>query len=299
MRRATQAEVPARRPGVTRSAVLGLGMREDLGRLLDTAPADEDALSVQARNILAFLRQRGASFFAEIVSGSRQLPSEVEDALWQLVAAGLVTADSFAALRALVTGETRRAERSPRRRRAPRRTREGRWSLLDSPNASAEEILAWRARQLLRRYGVVCREALSRECSAPPWRDLLYQMRRMESRGEIRGGRFVAGLAGEQFALPEAVDALRLMRRQEPAGEFVRVSACDPLNLAGIITPGPRIAAVLSGRVVYRDGVPVAVVEGGEQRMLVHPAASELPLLERLLDERPLSAFLPGRHEDS
>ncbi len=291
MRRETQSEVPARRPGVTRTAVLGLGLREDIGWLLDAKPADEAALSVPARDVLAFLRRRGASFFPEIVSGARHLPSEVEEGLWQLVAAGLVTADLYAALRALVTGEARRQERSRKRRRTPRRTREGRWSLLDAREAAPENIVELKSRQFLQRYGVLCRELLARETSAPPWWELLSVLRRMEARGEIRGGRFIAGLAGEQFALPEAVEALRSLRRREPDGEFVRVSACDPLNLAGILTPGPRIQSVLGNRIVYRDGTPVAALENGEPRVLVQTNPDELSKLERLLDDRPPSSF--------
>jgi ATP-dependent Lhr-like helicase len=290
-RRTTQSEVPARRPGLTRTAVLGLALRENVGWLLDPVPADESALSVPAGNVLAFLRRRGASFFAEIVTGTHHLPSEVEDALWQLVAAGLVTADSFAALRALVTGEARRLERSRHRRRPTRRTREGRWSLLEPEGPAPDDLAELRTRQLLRRYGVLCRELLAREISSPPWRDMLFVLRRLESRGEIRGGRFVAGLAGEQFALPEAVDALRAIRRREPTGLYARVSACDPLNLAGIVTPGPRVPAVLGNRVVYRDGIPVASVEAAEARILMEVPLHEARTLERLLDARPASAF--------
>jgi len=148
-----------------------------------------------------------------------------------------------------------------------------------------------RTRQLLQRYGVLCRELLAREPSSPFWRDMLFVLRRLESRGEIRGGRFVAGPGGEQFALPEAVGALRAIRRQEAGRQYVRVSGCDPLNLTGILTPGPRIPAVLGNRIVYRDGVPVASVEGAETRVFVEVPPRELQILERLLDERPASAF--------
>jgi ATP-dependent Lhr-like helicase len=294
-RRPTQAEVPARRPGLTRTAVLGLGVRDDISWLLDPTPPDEEALSVPARNVLAFLRRRGASFFPEITAGTRHLPSETEEALWQLVAAGLVTADSFAALRSLVSGEARRLERGPRRRRQPRRTREGRWSLLEPLGPAPDNLVELRAQQFLRRYGVFCRELLAREPSAPPWRDLVRALRRSEARGEIRGGRFVSGLAGEQFCLPEALDALRAVRRQESRGQLLRVSGCDPLNLVGILTPGPRVAAVLGNQVIYRDGVPVAAVEAGETRILSQVEADERPVLERLLDQRPASAFDPSR----
>ena len=286
-RRVTQADVPARRPGLTRIAPLGLGLREDLAWLLDPMPADESALSVPARDVLDFLRRRGASFFAEIGPATRHLASEVEDALWQLVAAGLVAADSFAALRSLVTGETRRMEHSRRRRRQPRQTRAGRWSLLEAAGDGPGNRTDFWAQQFMRRYGVLCRELLVREASAPPWRELLAVLRRSEARGEIRGGRFIAGLNGEQFALPEALDALRALRRRESNGHYATVSACDPLNLVGILTPGPRIAAVLGSRIVYRDGVPVAASEGGQVRILAPVNAEERTLLDRLLDERP------------
>jgi ATP-dependent Lhr-like helicase len=290
-RRETQADVPARRPGMTRTAALGLGMRADLPWLLDPGPADEEALTVPARNVLGFLRTRGASFFPEIMAGTRHLPYEVEDALWQLVAAGLVTADAFAALRSLARGDAKRTDHPIRRGRHPRLVREGRWSLLQTAGESPANVLDLRARQLLRRYGVLCRELLGREPSSPPWRELLPVLRRSEARGEIRGGRFIAGLVGEQFALPEAVDALRSARRMESQGQFIRISACDPLNLAGIITPGPRVPSILGNRLIYRDGVPVAAVESGERRIIAAVEADERRMLERMMDDRPLSAY--------
>lgn len=286
-RRETQAENPARRPGLTRTAPIGLGLREDMVWLLDGIPADENALLPVARDILQFLRVRGASFFPEISTGTRHLASEIEEGLWQLVAAGIVTADSFAALRSLVSGETKKPEH-PRRKRQPRRTREGRWSLLEARDeVPGNRVELW-AQQFIRRYGVFCRELLARESSAPPWRELLHILRRSEARGEIRGGRFIAGLNGEQFALPEAVEALRALNRKETRGQFLRISACDPLNLAGILTPGPRIPAIPGNRVVYRDGIPVAAIESGETRVLARMEGDETALLERLLDPRPL-----------
>jgi ATP-dependent Lhr-like helicase len=256
-RRDTQAEVPSRRPGLTRSAVLGLGMRRDLGWLLDPVKADEAALSPSSRDVLRHLRANGASFFAEIISGTRRLAAEVEDALWQLAAAGWVTADAFSALRTLIGGELRRARNRRRRQQCRRRLREGRWSLLVAAGGAPENRTELRVRQYLRRYGVLLRELLAREPAPPPWRELLAVLRGLEARGEIRGGRFVAGLAGEQYALPEAVDALRAIRRSERNGDLVRVSGCDPLNLVGILTPEARVAAVIGNRVTYRDGVPV------------------------------------------
>ena len=194
-----------------------------------------------------------------------RLPSEVEDALWQLVAAGRVTADGFGALRGLISGVNRRVRRNrPRLRARPRRhARSSRWALLESTEP-AGDVLEERAYQLLRRYGVVTPELLLRETMAPPWRTLLPVLRRAEARGEIRGGRFVAGLVGEQFALPEAVEALRRERRTEASGALTTISACDPLNLAGILTPGPRVPATPGNRLVVRDGVPVASLQGGE-----------------------------------
>ena len=289
--RVTQAEVPAHRPGLTRTAALGLAVRADISWLLDGVPADETALSVPARSVLAFLRGRGASFFAEIAAGTRHLPSEVEEGLWQLVAAGLVTADAFEGLRALVAGQAKRRERSPRHRRRPRPTRIGRWSLLTPHELPPDNRTELVARQYLRRYGVLLRELLAREAPVPVWRELLPVLRRLEARGEIRGGRFIAGCTGEQFALPEAVDSLRAFRRRAPSGQYLRFSACDPLNLAGILTPGPRVAALLGNRVVYQDGVPVAAVEAGELRLLAEVAPAERPALDRALDPRPASAF--------
>jgi ATP-dependent Lhr-like helicase len=289
--RATHAEVPARRPGLTRNATLGLAIREDLPWLLDETPPEEEALSVPSRDVLEFLRRRGASFFPEIVAGTHHLPTEVEEALWQLVAAGLITADAFAALRSLVSGESKRSDRSLRRRRQPRRVREGRWSLLGIEDPRPGELVEMQARQLLRRYGVLCRELLAREPSAPLWRDLAPALRRSEARGEIRGGRFIAGLTGEQFALPEAVDSLRAARREGSKGRLIRVTGCDPLNLVGVLTPGSRVPSVLGNRVIYRDGVPVASVEGGETHILAPVEPAERPLLDRLLDARPESAW--------
>jgi ATP-dependent Lhr-like helicase len=147
-----------------------------------------------------------------------------------------------------------------------------------------EDLVERLARQLLARYGVVARRVLAREAPLAPWRDLLRALWRLEMRGEVRGGRFVQGLAGEQFALPEAVDRLRAVRRKEPDGRLIAVSAGDPLNLAGILTPGERVAALPGNRVVYKDGVPVALKEGRERRALRSPVSeAEGREVERLL----------------
>ena len=280
-RRPVDQELPGGRVALARTGPVSLGLREDLDWLLDPAPPDDSAPhgampSGAAGEALAFLRARGASFVSDIVAGTRRLSSEVEEALWQLAAAGLVTADGFGALRGLVTGAAKRVSASRRGRRpARRRTGGSRWSLLQAIDPSADGI-AERAHQLLRRYGIVFPEVLGREPMAPSWRTLLQVYRRAEARGEIRGGRFVAGLVGEQFALPEAVEAMRSLRRTEPTGETLVVSACDPLNLAGVITPGPRVPAVSGNKVAFRDGVPVASLQTGD--VVLH---ADLPEDER------------------
>ncbi|MDE2899574.1 MAG: DEAD/DEAH box helicase, partial [Chloroflexota bacterium] len=275
-RRPIDEELPGGRAALARTGPVSLGLREDLPWLLDPAPEDDGTPSGAAGEALAFLRAHGASFIGDIIAGTRRLPSEIEEALWRLAAAGLVTADGFAALRGLVTGATKRVSAARRGRRpARRRTGGSRWSLLQAFGES-ESAVEERAFQLLRRYGIVFPEVLGREPMAPSWRTLLQVYRRAEARGEIRGGRFVAGLVGEQFALPEAVEAMRSVRRAEPTGEVLVVSACDPLNLAGVITPGPRVPAVSGNKVAFRDGVPVASLQTGD----VVPHA-ELPDEER------------------
>jgi ATP-dependent Lhr-like helicase len=179
-------------------------------------------------------------------------------ALWELVAAGLLTADGFDNLRALIDPK-RRAGRGNARSARPRHSA-GRWSLLHSSESSDEntEAACW---MLLRRYGIVFRELLARETVIPRWRELLITMRRLEDRGEIRGGRFVSGFIGEQFGLPVALESLRAGRTQRGSGQLTTVSAADPLNLAGIAVPGDRIAANSGQAVSFRDGVAVATDE--------------------------------------
>jgi ATP-dependent Lhr-like helicase len=205
--------------------------------------------------VLEFLRQRGASFFPDIVRGTFKLKAEVETALWELVAAGLVTADGFDNLRALIDPK-RRAGQGHGRLARPRHSA-GRWAMLYSEpvtdRARMIEATCW---MLLRRYGVVFRELLTRESIAPKWRELQIAFRRLEDRGEIRGGRFITGFAGEQFALPVAVESLRARRKLPKTGEVITVSAADPLNLVGIVVPGERVPAISGKYVRFRDGVP-------------------------------------------
>jgi ATP-dependent Lhr-like helicase len=217
-------------------------------------------LSPIAHEVLAFLRTRGASFFADIVRGSGKLKAEVETGLWELVAAGLVTADGFDNLRALIDPK-RRAGHGTGKTNRPRHSA-GRWSLLYQSGAHLEhqasnEAIEGVCRLLLSRYGVVFRELLARESILPRWRELLIAFRRLEDRGEIRGGRFITSFIGEQFALPIAVESLRAMRNIPPTEEIITISAADPLNLAGIVVPGERVPAISGKHVSFKDGVVV------------------------------------------
>ena len=220
------------------------------------ASADNQGLSAVGKQVLEYLRQRGASFFADIVRATGKLKAEIETGLWELVAAGVVTADGFDNLRSLIDPKRRAGQGSGRTSR-PRHSA-GRWAILHTDSAveheRAIEATCW---MLLRRYGVVFRDLLARESNLPKWRELQIAFRRLEARGEIRGGRFVDGFVGEQFALPVAVESLRATRKLAPSGEILTISAADPLNLVGIIVPGERIPAISGRTVSYRDGVPV------------------------------------------
>jgi ATP-dependent Lhr-like helicase len=243
----------------TRVAPLTLFLREDAEWLLSgPQPASDASLSHPARDVLAELQHRGASFFPELARATGRLASEVEDGLWELVAAGLVTADGFENLRALVDPKRRRGE--GRGRLARPRHAAGRWALLRRAAGPPGEISpASFARQLLQRWGVVFRDLAARETLAPPWRDLLVELRRLEARGEIRGGRFAGAFLGEQFALPEALDLLRAVRRAGQSGDLPEASPTDPLHLAGILLPGPRrpAAQAASGIAWPAETVPV------------------------------------------
>jgi ATP-dependent Lhr-like helicase len=226
------------------------------------------------------LRANGALFFSDLIRLSGLLHTQLEQALAELTAWGLTAADTFAGLRALITPAskrpmlTRSTRYRMRRGAAPGVDEAGRWALVPrqvvqgGETPTDAEALTHLADVLLRRYGVVFRKVLERESALPPWRDLLYIYRRLEARGEVRGGRFVDGFAGEQFALPEAVGALREVRRRDKIGELVSVSAADVLNLVGIITPGQRVPIMGENRVLYRDGEPVAVQVAEEVRFL-------------------------------
>jgi ATP-dependent Lhr-like helicase len=238
------ADEAARRAPPGRATPLALVRREDLPWLLDSTRGESEPLGERARILLALLEQRGALFPHELRATTALSARELSEALWELVSGGRVTCDGFGALRGLLEGKSGAA---------------GRWSLL-RPREAGQREPGWLeklARQYLRRYGVVFRDLLAREPRCPPWRELLLVYRRLEARGEIRGGRFAQAFSGEQFALPEAVDALRAVRKLPKAGEErVSLSACDPLNLVGILTPGARVPALPQNRVTYVDGVP-------------------------------------------
>ncbi len=235
-------------------------IREEADWMTPHHPATDQpesrGLSDGARQVMEFLRQRGASFFADIVRGTDKLKAEIETALWELVAAGVVTADGFDNLRSLIDPKRRAGQGSGRSMR-PRHS-SGRWALLYTDQAvernRAVEATCW---MLLKRYGIVFRDLLVRETNLPKWRELQMAYRRLEDRGEIRGGRFVDGFLGEQFGLPVAVESLRATRKVPAHGEMVTISAADPLNLVGIVVPGERVPAISGRTVVFRDGVAV------------------------------------------
>ena len=239
------------------------------------APASVSEFSTTTQTVYDFLMTRGASFFTDIVENTKLLRSQVEEALADLVANGIVVSDSFAGLRALLTPGSRKTNAAARRKhRQPvyEMSSAGRWSILQrnaAPNLNDQALTEEVAWALLKRYGVVFKRLLEREGISLPWRVLLRFYHRLEARGDIRGGRFVAGISGEQFALPEAIGMLRAIRRAGPQESLISVSAADPLNLAGIIVPGSRITAHTSNRILYQDGAPIASFESGETRFLV------------------------------
>ncbi len=301
-----------RKSGPVRSTPVAL-FRRERGAVWRSLPVRTDpaalALSHSARAVLEALDQRGASFFGDLVNATRLLRTEVENGLGELVAWGLVASDSFAGLRALLVPSDRRRPIGALRRRGKAVPfgveTAGRWSRVAQPSLLGEEqvveAFAW---QLLRRYGVVFRRLLEREPLLPPWRDVLRVYRRLEARGEVRGGRFVGGFSGEQYALPEAIGLMRSVRREAgaasregDAGELVAVNGADPLNLVGIVTPGERVPAIATNRILYRDGVPVAVRygEGGRgkgEELLVDVSPEDAQQLRNALVRRQVAPLV-------
>jgi ATP-dependent Lhr-like helicase len=257
------------------------------------AAADDSGLGSRARRLLEHLAANGASFFDEVQQGTRMLQAEVEEALAELVVRGRVTCDSFAGLRALLLPASKRASSAgrSRQRRHPRLSGiedAGRWSMVRSrptaeaaSPASAQEDAEHVVRVLLRRYGVIAWRLLEREAGwLPPWRDLVRVCRRLEARGELRGGRFIAGVSGEQFALPDPVP--------------VCLAAADPANLLGTVLPGPKLPRTAGTRVLYRDGVPVATLVAGEVTGLVPMSPEERHEAARWLSLDPAWRFVAG-----
>jgi ATP-dependent helicase Lhr and Lhr-like helicase len=312
----TSGRPEGRSAGPIRSTPIALFLREHADQWLAGKTEGDYELSSYAVVVRDVLQQRGASFFHELVASSGLLPTQVEQGLGELAGVGLVTSDSFAGLRALITPASKRKPLTGARRRhrtAPHGIESaGRWSLLgrravadagstdagadrpaDRPSACATELIA---KAYLRRYGVVFKRLLTRETGAPAWRDILMVYRRLEARGEIRGGRFVTGMSGEQFALPEAVGQLRSVRRLNGNGRLIALSAADPLNLTGIITAGDRVPGLTSNRILYRDGAPVLAREAGQLKSLTadlsEPSAELVHALVRKASNPALHRYL-------
>jgi len=283
-----QAERVGRGGAPSPATPLAFTRREDLVTMLRAVRAGVLAPEPEvgaASDVLAVLRTRGACFRPELAPLSGRLPAEVDEGLWDLVARGLVTADAFSAVRALLSARDRWRTRTVRRpsgrlarRRAPAGTGigEGRWSLLPGPEVLGapvvgdgvlapgnEDLAESVAHQLLLRWGVVAWEIWRRESFTVPWREVVWALRRMEARGLALGGRFVAGLSGEQYALPEAVEELQRVHRSAPDGEQLVVAGADPLNMTGTILGGTRVPTRRHQRVVYRDGVVVDQQQAG------------------------------------
>jgi ATP-dependent Lhr-like helicase len=278
-----------------RTSPISLCSRENAGTWR-FGSVNEQEVSNDATLVLDVLRASGAIFFDDIVHQSRLLPAQAREALGELVSSGLVTADGFTGLRALLAPGPKR-QRPGRRAAAPYSMEAaGRWAALPKADDDPDvESVAW---ALLRRWGVVFRRALDREGDLPPWYTLLGVYRRLEAQGRIRGGRFVAGFSGEQYALPEAVTALRKVRRQPKTGQLVSISAADPLNLVGILTPGRRIPATPKNRILLRDGVPVAFREGNDTHFMQDPADQRWALTQALGRQslpRAVRAYLGNR----
>jgi len=251
----------------------------------------DERLTESARVVLQFLRGKGASFLNEIVRGCAIDEAAARLALAALAVSGLVVSDGFAGVRA-ITRTLRNRRQPPDRRQNPI----GRWSTIpvEPSTANRELAIETQARTLLARYGIVFRRLLARETNAATWRSLTAVYRRLEARGEIRGGRFVAGMSGEQFALPEAVERVREIRRSGHDGRLISISAVDPLNLTGILTSDERVRALTSSRLVYRDGVALAAMEGDYLRPLSDIEPSAAAGIATALAGRPLPALTNG-----
>ncbi|HEX7807118.1 MAG TPA: ATP-dependent DNA helicase, partial [Thermoanaerobaculia bacterium] len=271
------ARLSAAETNVVSVTPIALFLREHADIWQAMRPESGDiALSDSAQRVLEELRERGASFARDLGEDE-----DVHRALAELVSAGLVSSDGYAGLRALIAASARDKQRA------------GRWSLLGRNDIDEDDAIETQARVFLRRYGIVFRRLLGREPNAAPWRELARVYRRLEARGEIRGGRFVHGMSGEQFALPEAIERMREIRREQHDDAIVVISAADPLNLTGILTTDERIRAIAGTRIAYRNGVAVSVLEGEYLR----PLTESTPEIAAMLAGRrvPVSSGWVGR----
>jgi len=264
-----------------------------------TAHKTNLAFSGIAEKVKRTLELRGALFFEELLDHTGLLCSQLESALAELVTKGLVSADSFSGLRALlVPDRKRRGKLKP----LFRLDDVGRWTLIHPANANLQHpesdsetkcsAVEYFANVLLRRYGVIFQALLTRETLSPAWSEILPVLRRMEARGELRGGRFVAGHSGEQFARPDAIESLRKLRKDEKDKEYISISAADPLNLIGIITPGKKISALANNRILFQDGIPIAVLSGKEVQHLHAVEKSQQWELKQCLIRRAVTPVL-------
>jgi ATP-dependent Lhr-like helicase len=287
-----------RRNPAVKSTPLAFVLRSNLSIWCQSETVTPEGLSATALKVLEVLKQWGASFFDDLQQQTGLLKTQLEPVLGELVAWGLVTSDQYQGLRALITPE--KSRKRGRRRPALQAplAAGGRWSLLRPPlrHENESQRVEQVARTLLTRYGVVFRKLLERESGLPPWRDLLYVLRRLEARGEIRGGRFVQGFSGEQFALPEALSLMRGLRNREDEQQLIAIGSVDPLNLTGVITPGRRIPAQPGHRILYRDGKPIAVNQGGEITIDDAVAESEHWQITTLLMRKPHPANFHKPH---
>ncbi|MDB6059735.1 MAG: box helicase domain protein, partial [Verrucomicrobiales bacterium] len=253
-----------------RSSPISIFSRSNMLHWLALSSGSSSDFSSDTALVLDVLKEKGALFFGELTKQTGLLPSRVEQALGELVASGLVTADSFEGLRALLIPSEKRlpfadSQRVRHHKSVTSVEFAGRWSLLNRPlEHNRDEAIEAFARTLLRRYGIVFRRMIERESLDVSWFELGRAYRRLEARGEIRGGHFVSGVSGEQFALPEAIGLLRSIRKTPATGELITISGADPLNLAGILAPGPKVTAITASRILLRDGVPIAALEAGE-----------------------------------
>ncbi|QQR91985.1 MAG: DEAD/DEAH box helicase [Myxococcales bacterium] len=256
--------------GPIRSTPMALCLRSNLQDWL-SSPEQSETLSHEAKQLLQALQDHGANFFEQLLEITGLLSSQLENALSELSSLGLVHADSFSGLRALLLPQIKRdaaTRKSKGTDFATSMQNAGRWSLIHRSQQETNNLAISQAKTLLLRYGIIFRALLARESNILPWRELLYALRRMEARGEIRGGRFVSGFSGEQYALPEAVVSLRKVKREAPSSGLISLSAADPVNLLGIVDHESRLTASAKNRILFKDGKVIAVSEHGEIRWL-------------------------------